>query len=411
MSRQTRSPAHRRDRGFSLVEIMVGLVIGLLATLVIMQAYATFEGQKRSTTGSSDAQTNGNVALYMIERDARMAGYGMSGAGMSNSPLDCTTIYSYYKTSSSEGPIPDLSTNGLFPVSITDGGTGPGASDMVTLRFGTSLMGGVPTHLSKTMPDSSSELNVDSTYGCANGDLIILSHGSNCTLMQLTEVQDSALKLQHNPGGTPSYNPSASYQNTNGWPGYAGRLGSGTHAGDSANPSSVSCLGTWITRTYAVVGEGNTPVTSADITVRNLAARDSGAYVPRVADIVNIQAQYGVSSAANNNTVSAWVNADATATPGLATWAAPTAADRKLIKAVRIAVVARNGLLEKDTVTTPCTTAQSTVNNGPCAWDDTGVDAAPKIDLSHDADWQRYRYRVYETIIPLRNIIWAKEGL
>ena len=38
--------------GFSLVELMVGLVIGLMATLVIMQVFSTFEGQKRTTTGT-----------------------------------------------------------------------------------------------------------------------------------------------------------------------------------------------------------------------------------------------------------------------------------------------------------------------------------------------------------------------
>ena len=38
--------------GFSLVELMVGLVIGLLATLAIMQMMGTFDSQKRTTTGT-----------------------------------------------------------------------------------------------------------------------------------------------------------------------------------------------------------------------------------------------------------------------------------------------------------------------------------------------------------------------
>jgi len=33
------------------------------------------------------------------------------------------------------------------------------------------------------------------------------------------------------------------------------------------------------------------------------------------------------------------------------------------------------------------------------------------INLTTIEDWQRYRYRVYETIIPLRNIIWSKNVL
>ena len=36
----------------------------------------------------------------------------------------------------------------------------------------------------------------------------------------------------------------------------------------------------------------------------------------------------------------------------------------------------------------------------------------PTIDLSPgDANWARYRYRVFETIIPLRNVIWSKDTL
>src|SRR3990167_3252715 len=77
-------PSHQLNRhhntGFSLVEIMVGMVIGLISTIIVMQVFATFEGQKRTTTGGSDAQTNGGVGLYTIERDMRMAGYGFTDA-------------------------------------------------------------------------------------------------------------------------------------------------------------------------------------------------------------------------------------------------------------------------------------------------------------------------------------------
>jgi type IV pilus assembly protein PilW len=40
-----------------------------------------------------------------------------------------------------------------------------------------------------------------------------------------------------------------------------------------------------------------------------------------------------------------------------------------------------------------------------------GASPAPAIDLTANADWQRYRYRVYETIIPLRNMIWSRNTL
>jgi prepilin-type N-terminal cleavage/methylation domain-containing protein len=67
----------RRQKGFTIVELMVGLAIGLIATLVIMQTFSNFEGNKRSTTGIADAQTNGSIGLYMIQRELQFAGYGV----------------------------------------------------------------------------------------------------------------------------------------------------------------------------------------------------------------------------------------------------------------------------------------------------------------------------------------------
>lgn len=95
-------------------------------------------------------------------------------------------------------------------------------------------------------------------------------------------------------------------------------------------------------------------------------------------------------------------------------------ARRNRIKAVRIAVVARSGVLERDNVTAACD--QSTAPpTGLCAWANvpaggaiTTASPAPAINLNPNnanPDWQRYRYRVFETIIPLRNLIWNRTSL
>jgi len=68
-------------------------------------------------------------------------------------------------------------------------------------------------------------------------------------------------------------------------------------------------------------------------------------------------------------------------------------------------------------VTTACSSLTATAPTGLCAWPatvtfDGTVWPAPSVDLSPgDADWAKYRYRVYETIIPLRNVIWSKDVL
>ena len=58
MSKTPYSTMHRLSAGFSLVEIMIGMVIGMLGIIVMMQIFALSEGQKRTTTGGGDAQNN-----------------------------------------------------------------------------------------------------------------------------------------------------------------------------------------------------------------------------------------------------------------------------------------------------------------------------------------------------------------
>ena len=64
--------------GFSLIELMVGVVIGAWTILVLMGVLGGFEGDKRGTTGGADAQNNGALALDGLQRDIRQGGYGIS---------------------------------------------------------------------------------------------------------------------------------------------------------------------------------------------------------------------------------------------------------------------------------------------------------------------------------------------
>ncbi len=65
-------------KGFSLIEIILGLLIGAFAIIVMLQVYALSEEHKRTTTSISDAQTNGVVALFELERDIGQSGYGIT---------------------------------------------------------------------------------------------------------------------------------------------------------------------------------------------------------------------------------------------------------------------------------------------------------------------------------------------
>ena len=63
--------------GFSLVEVMVAMVIGLLGILVMTQVFTLFEGQRRTTSGGSDAITGGAIALNGVQRSIQQSGWGI----------------------------------------------------------------------------------------------------------------------------------------------------------------------------------------------------------------------------------------------------------------------------------------------------------------------------------------------
>lgn len=146
-----------------------------------------------------------------------------------------------------------------------------------------------------------------------------------------------------------------------------------------------------------------------------------------MSEIVNLQAQYGLSAAGlpgsdpNFNQVTQWVNAKnladwVVAVDGASTgvdWGSNmTLASRNRIKAIRMAVVARSPKMEPTAVTTACNSLTAPQPTGLCAWAGSVSSPAPAIDLSAgDPNWLRYRYRVFDTIIPLRNVIWSKDTL
>lgn len=366
-----------RQKGVSLIETLVGITIGIFITLVVAQVWGLFENQKQITITGSAAQNTGILAMTEMEQDLRSAGAGLTNSASFN----CTTTYSYYSNNGTETtPIPAYSGSmAMAPVQITDGGTGP---DTIVIKSSPDALSGMPTTLTQTMPQSSSELNVSSTSGFNIGDVVLAVGASgNCTVMQITQVQSAAQKIQHNPGGTTTYNPTTAEQNSWGWPAFV------------TNDIIVK-VGQMSSRQYSinanrqlVLTDNSSPGTSTTSVVAS--------------DIVTIKAQYGIANAGSQD-VNAWVNA--VSSNGFDSL---NATKLKRIKAIRIAVVARASKLNATNVTSSCTNTSGTVNNGPCVWPDVTGSPAPVINLSTDANWQKYRYRVYQTIIPLKNVIWA----
>jgi type IV pilus assembly protein PilW len=71
---------HRRQRGLSLVEIMVALVIGLLAAYAIYVIYEGSEKTKRNMVSMGEAQISGLYSVFLINRSFLNSGGGMLNA-------------------------------------------------------------------------------------------------------------------------------------------------------------------------------------------------------------------------------------------------------------------------------------------------------------------------------------------
>src|SRR3989454_10929624 len=78
-----RPSRHRvSGHGFSMVELLVAMLIGLIGMIIIFQVFQVSEGIKRSTTSGGDAQQNGVIALYTVERGFKNAGMGFNATGL-----------------------------------------------------------------------------------------------------------------------------------------------------------------------------------------------------------------------------------------------------------------------------------------------------------------------------------------
>jgi type IV pilus assembly protein PilW len=356
----TRQPTIKHNAGFSLVEIMVGMAIGLLSTIIIMQVFSLFEGQKRTSTSGSDAQTNGGVALYTIERDMRMAGYGFADA------VGCALGRSFNGTT--------LASLTLMPVAIGNGAGGNG-SDTVTILGSNKSSWSVPVRVITNHYQAATEFNTNATVGISQNDLLIAyeSIGGSpvCTLFQINNTDPVLNPLVHSAG---SWNGNSTIFPASGY----------------STDALLLNTGSFLAHTYSLDANGN--LNFADYS----SATNTSSSQVLSPDIVNLQAEYGFDTRAGVQTdgqVDTWsatmIDADASGITG-------DAGDIQRIYAVRFAVVARSGLIEKpDPATGVCTTTTASP-----VW------AGGAVDLTALANWQCYRYKTFETVVPLRNMLW-----
>jgi type IV pilus assembly protein PilW len=185
-----------RAAGFSLIELLVAMVIGLVLTLAITSVLIRSEGSKRSTTSVNDINQSGAYATYLLDRYLRSAGSGYSQNWRST--YGCLVNASNDKKVvlplPSGGPVaPSVLIKVNFPMrlapviigkDLADTGTET-RGDVLRVMSGTSGVGEtaqavVPGSLSAT------QLSLPTTLGYTTRDLLLFANasGSNCLVTQ-----------------------------------------------------------------------------------------------------------------------------------------------------------------------------------------------------------------------------------
>lgn len=186
--------------GFSMVELMVAITIGL----IIMAAVSTiFVGSKRSYSTQdrlARLQENARFAVHYLTRDLRMAGYSGCLDDIINVNNTLNSGFTYNASFGLDGL--ENATGKWYPSDITSIPAGiKSGTDALTIRMADPSSS---ISISKAMPNTSAELDVTSVTGVNINDIIMVSDCSNADVMQITQVQTSSVKLQHNAGsGTP----------------------------------------------------------------------------------------------------------------------------------------------------------------------------------------------------------------
>lgn len=364
MTNRRPGAARRRQAGLGLVDIMVGMAIGMLAVVIIMQMFLLSDKQTRTTMGGADAQSGGAIALHGLERDLSQAGYGFASEQL----LGCRLTWQLPSGAAIATPVP------LAPVVIN-----PAA-------------GVIPA-------------------GDANTDTLLVIYGN-------TEDQPQGNAISAQAGQSYTVQMPASFtvgDRVVATPGGCG--GSGILELDRVTAAPPSTT-TSITVAAGAAGNllfnlGRTPrilayaVRGGNLTVCDYLQDDCGqgaskgndaVWVPVAGNIVSLRALYGRDTSNPMDGVVEAYDQDTPTQADRANWAR--------ILSLRLALVARSAEYESRIGATSGQRECDPVTPGAPQWD--GNAAAP-IDLAADADWQCYRYRTFQTVVPMRNVIWMGE--
>ncbi|RYF74564.1 MAG: hypothetical protein EOO22_06775, partial [Comamonadaceae bacterium] len=306
--------ASRRESGISLMEMMVGITVGVVCVLVIVQLLSAWESRKRTTSAGADAQITGTLASFTLDRDLRLAGYGF---GMAEEKMGCA-VAAFNATLPT--PVIDFR---LRPVEITKGAT---AADPDTIRvlYGDSAYFVTRQNVTGGTLDTK---KLKSRDGFQLGDKVILADGASpvrCQLIEVTaQTPTDIFQIEHKSGE--SYQPLVGGPKTASM-NPAGGTAANFNSGVAFNLGQAPVLSVWSVD----------PVRHT-LSRYNAMANDPATQTVTVAgDVVTFKAQYGIDANDDNQI-------------GTAEWTDTTTAltDWSKVLAVRFALLVRSRQYER----------------------------------------------------------------
>jgi type IV pilus assembly protein PilW len=193
-------------RGMTLVELMVGLAVGMFLVAVMGSIYVGSRTTFVAQESGAHLQENGRFVIDTIANDLRMSGFrGCSSSATTNVPVDNTLntptalIYNYGE------PIWGSHYTGTWAPALTApvSGLGPATSgDVLVIR----RPFGVGWALVGEMSTTSSNLPVTPTGAIVQGDLLMVADCAGASVLQATNAgPGTSGSIGHSfaAGGTP----------------------------------------------------------------------------------------------------------------------------------------------------------------------------------------------------------------
>ncbi|MFA6178090.1 MAG: PilW family protein [Candidatus Methylopumilus sp.] len=387
----------KSQHGMSLVELLVALVIGLVVSLAIYGVLTASEGRKRTTTSINDIDKAGTFALFQLDQVLRSAGSGLVGGITSGSGIQAASYTVGCQINAANNgtqvlpapatlPAPfdalpaPLNASPinfrLAPAIIMNGAAGAGG-DVLMVMSGSGGLAETPSKFSAV--PTTSTFNVKTVAGFTAGDIALVARAPSATAISPCLIEQVSSALVPTAGASVVPLSGQYYQATvNGL------------ALSSYPVTAVALnLGKDPIFNLFAVGSNNTlfkydllkPPTADTVNDPNPS--------PFVDSVFQMHALYGVYTTPGNVATFAWV-APTGAYSAANLLAGTPAANAALmnIKAIKIGLVLRSSLLEKDTVSA----------NKITLFGSTG---ATKVEI--DLTALNYRYRTVEVTVPLRN--------